>query len=424
VAEENFDRRDRFIATPRPEWVKTLNDIGAGLDQKGIVPLSAESLILQAVARTGVSDFGEDGWREPFEILTCALDDEADLHLGGRLYTRGQILCFLESRLRTVDWYRRFPEVDGEVIDRPLLITGFGRSGTTILFEVMSLDPQFRTAQKWEALIPAPPPEPATYHTDPRIEATEKLTRLMDEIMPEFQGVHKMGGTLPVEALELEYPSFLSEVYPMLMHVPTYGRYLRGKDKTPTYEWVKKTLKVLQSRYPGKHWLLKSPTILNDLERYTHVFPGMRMIFSHRDPIVTADSVTSFLGMLYYQRTDHVWGSGDIESWVLAMGTARAKVWDPVIDRIESGQIAKGSYANFHYLRFMADPIDAVRSVYDQLEMEMKPEIAEKMRAYLAHKTQGKFGKHQYEPAPTKLVETERTAYARYQRVFSVHNEI
>jgi hypothetical protein len=423
MTDQTFDRRERFTPTPRPAWLETLNDIGDGLDLGSIVPLSAESLMQQATVNTGLDDFGDD-CREPLAVLTKAIDAEADLHLGGRLYTRAQFLCFLESRLRMIDWYRRFPETDAEVVDKPVLITGFGRSGTTILFEVLSLDPRFRVVQKWEGLMPVPPPERATYRTDPRIVKTERLTRLIDEMVPEFKAVHKMGGTLPIENLELEYPTFLSEVFPMMMHVPSYAAYLRGKDLTSTFEWHKKTLQLLQSRYACEHWLMKSPSHLPHLERYTRVFPGMRIIFTHRDPIITADSVTSFLGMLYYQRTDQVWGSGAIESWVLAMGRERAKLWDPVIAMLEDGRIPKGSFANFYYQRFISDPIGAVKSVYDDLGMTLTGEVAESMRAYLAKKTKGIFGKHEYEPTPTNLAESERSIYEAYQNYFSVPNEI
>lgn len=423
MTDRGHDRREHFTPTPRPAWLKTLNDIGTGLDLRGIVPLSAESLLRQATASTGLADFGDADFVEPLTVLTQAIDSEARMHLGGRLYTRAQFLLFLESRLRIVNWYRRHPEVNREVLDEPVLITGYGRSGTTILFEVLSLDPRFRVVQKWEGLLPVPPPELETYGTDPRILRTQNVTRLLEEMIPEFSALHKLAGTLPIENLELEYPTFLSEVFPMMMHVPSYAAYLRGRDLTATFAWQRKTLKLLQSRYKRDHWLMKSPSHLPHLQRYMDVFPGMRLIFAHRDPIVTADSVTSFLGMLYYQRTDEVWGSGAIESWVLAMGEERARLWDPVIAMIESGRVAKGSYANFHYHRFVTDPIGAVRSVYDDLGMTLTSNVAESMRTYLAGKSKGVSGKHEYEPASTDLIESERGAYAKYQQYFSVPNE-
>jgi hypothetical protein len=423
-SEPIYDRREAFTPAPRPAWMKTLNDLGAGLDIKGVVPLTPESLMGQAAATAGLSDFGDDDWLEPFTILMTAVDAEADLHLAGRILTRAEFLCYLEARLRIVDWYRRHPEVEDEVIDAPVFITGYGRSGTTILFEVLSQDPQFRVALKWEAAFPVPPPEAATYGDDPRIEKTEHVLRLIQAMSPEHDAMHKSGAQLPVESLELEYLSFASEIFPIFLQVPTYAAYLRDQDLTPTFEWQRKILKLMQSKLPGQHWLMKSPTHLLHLEKYRQVFPGMRVIFAHRDPVVTADSLVSLLGTLFWKRTDNIWGGGQIDAQVLETAQNRARVWDGVIEMIGDGRIAKGSYANFYYDRFVADPIAAIQSIYDQLDMTLTAEVAGRMRAYLAAKTKGKHGRHDYEPAPAKAVTSERVHYQAYQRFFDVPNEI
>jgi hypothetical protein len=424
VAEPLYDRRAAFTPAPRPAWMQRLNALGAELDLKGVVPLTPESLMRQAAANTGLSDFGDDDWLEPFTILMTAIDAEADLHLAGRILTRAEFLRYLEARLRIVDWYRAHPKLEREIIDRPVFITGYGRSGTTILFEVLSQDPQFRVALKWEAAFPVPPPEAATYRSDPRIEKTEHVLRLIQAMSPEHDAMHKSGAQLPVESLELEYLSFASEIFPIFLQVPTYAAYLRGRDLTPTFEWQKKILKLLQSKLPGKHWLMKSPTHLLHLEKYRQVFPGMRVIFAHRDPVVTADSLVSLLGALFWQRTDNIWGSGAIDAQVLAMADGRARAWDGVIEMIEDGRIAKGSYANVYYDRFVATPMAAIQSIYDQLGMTLTVEVADKMRAYLAAKTKGQHGRHDYEPAPAKAVTSERVHYQAYQRYFDVPNEI
>src|SRR5260221_8903271 len=102
--------------------MKTLNDIGEGLDIKAIVPMTSQSLMQHASANTGVTDFGDDDWFEPFTVLTKSMDEEADLHLPGRLLTRAELRLYLQARLQIVDWYRRHPEVEQEVIDRPVYI--------------------------------------------------------------------------------------------------------------------------------------------------------------------------------------------------------------------------------------------------------------------------------------------------------------
>lgn len=424
MADDVYDRREVFTPAPRPAWMAKLNALGEGLDIRGIVPLTPESLMQQARADTGLEDFGDDPWLEPFTVLMRAIENEADLHLAGRILTRAEFLLYLEARLRIVDWFARHPETADEEIDRPVFITGYGRSGTTILFEVLSQDPQFRTALKWEAQFPVPPPEPATYRTDPRIAKAQKVLDLIQAMVPEHDAMHKSGAELPVESIELEYLTFVSEIFPIILQVPSYAAWLRGRDLTPTFEWQKKILQLLQSRHRGEHWLMKSPSHLTHLEAYRKVFPGMRVIFAHRDPIVSHDSVVSFLGTIYWQRTDRLWGDGKMNVEVLAESAQRGRSWDGVIEMIEDGRLAKGEYANFYYERFMSEPIEEIRSVYAQLGMTLAPEVAERMRAYLAVKTKGVHGKHQYEKAPAQTVVGERADYARYQSYFAVPNEI
>jgi hypothetical protein len=402
----------------------TLNALGASLDIAGIVPLTPASLMEEAALNTGLNDFGGGDWLEGFTVLMRAIDAEADLHFVGRILTRAEFLTYLEARLRVEDWYRGHPEVENEVIDAPVFITGYGRSGTTILFEVLSQDPQFRTAQKWEAARPVPPPRAETYRFDPRIGEAEGLVRLIRALSPEHDSMHLSGAELPVESLELEYSSFASEVFPIILQVPSYAAWLRGKDLTPTFEWQKKILKLLQSDYRAKYWLMKSPTHLAHLEAYLKVFSGMRVIFAHRDPVVTADSLVNFVGTLFWQRTDNPWGGGRIDAPVMSMADTRAKVWDEVIAMIQDGRIAKGNFANFHYDRFVAHPINEVRSIYDQLGMVLTAETADRMRAYLAAKTKGLHGQHLYETAPVNAVEAERIHYRAYQSYFAVANEI
>ena len=105
------DRRRGWTPYPRPEWVARVNEEGRILGARSLVPLDAGSLLAQAVANTGLEDFGDDAWREPFGILLDAIEREAELNLIGRLFTRSDLLIHLEGRLRVIDWYARHPEL-------------------------------------------------------------------------------------------------------------------------------------------------------------------------------------------------------------------------------------------------------------------------------------------------------------------------
>lgn len=171
------DRRLQWTPPPRPEWLAKFNDMGKLVDIQAIVPLDEQSLLAQASRMTGgLDDFGDDdGWREHFRALIKAMDDEAALNFFGRIHTRNDFLVYLQGRLQVTEAYKKHPEIDAEIIKEPVFILGFGRSGTTILHEVLSQDDQFRSVRRWEAMYPCPPPEAASYENDRRIAPTEKL---------------------------------------------------------------------------------------------------------------------------------------------------------------------------------------------------------------------------------------------------------
>src|SRR3546814_12534899 len=92
MAEQDYDRRQKFTPKPRPEWVRIFNGIGEGLNIRSVVPLTVESLMEAAKKNTGLSDFGEDGWLEHFTVLMESIDAEADMNFTGRLLTRNEFI--------------------------------------------------------------------------------------------------------------------------------------------------------------------------------------------------------------------------------------------------------------------------------------------------------------------------------------------
>lgn len=55
------------------------------------------------------------------------------------------------------DRRRREPAVADEVIEAPIIVTGPARSGTTIVFELLGLDPGVRTPIATDVIHPVPP---------------------------------------------------------------------------------------------------------------------------------------------------------------------------------------------------------------------------------------------------------------------------
>jgi len=416
------DRRKTWQPEPRPDWVARLNEEGHVLNMRSVVPLDENSLLAEARRNTGLDDFGDDGWIEHFRALLKAIEAEANLNLMGRLLTRAEFIIYLEARLRMQDYFKRFPEINEQVIKEPVMLLGHGRTGTTILHETLSCDPQFRIVQRWEALYPAPPPEEATYLTDPRIQKADKFITIYDRITPEWQTMHKYGGDLPVECAEYLYASFLSNVFLFAFQIPSYAEYLARQDPLYTIRWHERVLKFLQWKYKKNHWLLKNPIWIDMIPLVLKVYPDAKIILTHRDPIVVSDSFVSVMGTIFWWRTDDPWAGGMLDDLVLPHH--RAKAQQNLIKWMEDGTLRPGYVTNILYQDFVKDPASTIRRIYADLKLPLEETALARMVSYLNNKPKGKFGKFKYGSPDPQALATERQIFQPYQSYFNVPSEI
>ena len=78
-----------------------------------------------------------------------------------------------------------------------------------------------------------------------------------------------------------------------------------------------------------------------------------------------------------------------------------------------------------HYADFVHDQVGVIDELYRALGTSLTPETADAMRAYLAGRPKDQHGKHEYSFADLGLdPAVERERFARYQRHFSVPEEL
>jgi hypothetical protein len=116
---------------------------------------TAEALMAEARARTGLSDFGPPTFREGLERLLASL--AADVPYDGE--DRGGAIDLitrrLVNRLKIEAWFKNNPGAETAPIENPVSIVGLPRTGTTALGNMMSLDPRFRPLRPWEGTVKA-----------------------------------------------------------------------------------------------------------------------------------------------------------------------------------------------------------------------------------------------------------------------------
>lgn len=355
--------------------------------------LDGDRLLEEASRRTGLNDFGDGSFREPFEVLLAAYRDEARLTLAGRAAIRTSTRQLLAHRLRFEAYRRRYPEIAAEKIRAPLFILSLSRAGTTLLHRLLAQDHANRTPRTWELMYPFPPPESTTYDTDPRIAKAEHDLRLFERFLaPRLRRVHELGARLPEECLMIMAPSFRSFEFPSMAFVPSYQRWMENNDLGPGYAYHRRVLQHLQWHHRGERWVLKAPAHVFGIEEIFATYPDAGIIHLHRDPLEVTASLASLTLAIYSAFAEPDDPTPIVRELVETLHTGvdrycRAFDRDPARQR---------RFLDVHYREITADPIATVRRIYEHFGLRLGDRAETRMRRFLADNPQGKHGTHRY----------------------------
>jgi hypothetical protein len=399
---------------PRPTWVRALNALG----DPAWISLEPDALIAEAQSSTGLVDFGEEGWREGYGIFLGALEAEAELHFVGRVLARSDVLNWLTNRLRMTEHARRNPAVDAEEISRPIFITGLPRTGTSILHELLSLDPGARAPRAWEVRHPCPPVARAGAPADARIGLADDAVRLWCEIVPEYDRMHELGAELPVECIQITAHTFRSDELSGRHGVPSYASWLASADLAPAYVFHEQMLKLLQSSAPPPQWILKAPSHLGALASLLAVYPDARIVWTHRDPLTVMASVASILFSTAWVRSDAV-DPEAVLGWFA--GTTCRALLDAATAVRDGGTCDAAQFHDVRYADLMRDPQGMIAAVYDHYGMELSSATRAAVTRHLAARPKARHGAHHYDFAASAIDPVrERERFADYCERYSI----
>ena len=378
----------------RPLGIKALNRIGGGLRVLGWNPpsLEVQSLLDAAVRRAGSSDFGGDGFREGLAVLLDSVEREGELTTLGRLSCRETLLRYLSNRLQLQEYRTGHPEVAREVIERPIFIIGLPRTGTTILFNLLSEDPSSRPPLSWEVEWPVPPPETETYDSDPRIKDAEKLLGNLDRLIPTLPAIHEFGARLPQECVPINAHELLSIQFHLTFHVPSYQAWYEQQSLLPSYAFHKKFLQHLQSKHKKDRWVLKSPAHLPAIDDILRTYPDALIIHTHRDPAGVMPSTSSLCYALRCMNSDSVdparIGRNVLDVWSLALERA--------VEARRRHRDKPNQFFDAYFEDTLADPVGLIRRAYEHFGLDLTEAAENRMKAFLATHPRGRRGMHRY----------------------------
>lgn len=351
---------------------------------------------LEAAARdqTGLFDFGPDtGWREGLDRLVAAVEamqpNDQLRHIASH-----NIIGQLATRLRFVEDDKNHPEIAAQSLGDPLIVIGLPRTGTTISYDLLCLDPQSRSPREWEWYIPWPAPDEATFETDPRIA---QVTAMYDNWLahaPQLKDIQRFDCTQPGECNHGMQYHFASTNFPAELGVPDYARWLRETDVRGQYVSHKRLLQNFQWKGPKGRWTLKSPQHLFDLPGLLDAYPGAMLVWTHRDPALTFSSLSSFIaGFLAAfggDKDKRAIGRDVVDTWIAGMNRGLAARQDPAIE---------ARIIDLAHKDIVADPKGAVQRIYDRFGLSFSAEHQRRIDHFLADNPAAqRMGKHKHTP--------------------------
>ncbi len=406
----------------RPLPIRAFNAVGRGLGRLGSSPFAfdVETLLARSSRETGLDDFGDEAFRPALACLVESLEQDGRLNLFGRYFAKRQLLELLGHRLRILDYRKRHPEVAAQRIERPIFITGLPRTGTTLLHGLLSEDPAHRAPLSWEIDDPCPPARPDHFESDPRIARTAKRFDQLRQLAPDFQAIHPIGEHMPQECIVLTASAFMSLRFEMCFDVAGYQRWLFAQDMAPAYRFHRLFLEHLQSGGAAGRWVLKSPGHLGPLDALFAEYPDALVVQTHRDPVRIVPSVAS---LEYAMRQV---SSDDLQPF--ALGRQMLWLWSAMLEQgMESRRLhpeREGQIVDLHMSEIVADPVGCVGRIYERLDVAFTPDLADRMRRYVASHPRDEHGVHRYSLSAFGLDEAEiRQAFKGYCEHFGVAPE-
>lgn len=392
----------------------------AGPAARRLIRLEDHELVVRAMKRTGLDDFGDNRISEPLGVLSSALDTEARLHALGRATARAQLVGLLSTRLRVADLIRRVPEITRAPVVEPIIVMGMPRTGTTLLQRLIAQDVGLRSLPYWEALEPLPRSGDIADRSAPtadRIKRAVSSVRFLDRVAPEMKTMHELDPLDADEEIWLLAVDLATMLFEATWHVPAFAEWYDTADLTGGYQWLRTMLQVLQWYRPGDRWILKSPQHLEQLGPLLAVFPDATVVQTHRDPVKV---VGSFASMITYGRhiasdaVDPV-SIGKYWNWRIGVMLRRSMDQRPGDD---------DRFIDVQFSDLMADPLATIAQIYRAAHRELTEETAARMQRWLEENPRAKHGAHRYQASDYGLDDARiRRDFADYTAHFAVAGE-
>lgn len=384
--------------------------------RKQLLPIDVERVMKMAERFTGLHDYDDaDGSFRTRLEETIAVVRQTDWNTLGRFGVRYILHWHLSNRLRLVELLEQRPDIEQIEIERPIVITGLFRTGTTYLHNVLAADPSNRGARMWELAHPVGRRRDLLGDEKWRRWRGGHEVTMNDIMIPEQAEAHHV----TLDAYEEDFFLLENDMVVMKLFVGLgnfdYARTMLDWDMLQPYRWHKRQLQILWEQRSAARWLLKCPWHLWNLQALLAVYPDARVIQTHRGMSQAIGSQCSLSGRIaskFQRRLDlHELGRFWLEYSRTGIERGlRAR------DALPASQIYDVRLADLH-----ARPLEIIEDIYRQFQLPLDDVLRDRLRARIAEEPKAQQGEHDYDIADYGLNEAQIEAeFADYRQRFDI----
>lgn len=385
------------------------------------VTLTKDAILAAARDATGLADFGPEDFHERLDRLIAEWNGDTRAYALKRAFLLGYAIRYASNRLLIHDLLKRHPEIHDEPIERPIVVVGMPRSGTTHLLNLLGADTRLRSTPLWETYAPVPNPrEPiGPDGVDPRYARVAASWEAQLASNPLSAAMHAMEPDHFHEDVELMGPDFAGYNFEWLARAPKWRDFYLASDQTPHYEYMKTVLKILQwqdvrAGRVRRRFVTKCPQHLEQLPVLKAVFPDATVAITYRDPV---EVIQSAITMIAY---------GERMAYPTIDTRGLLDYWSDRVERLLRACVrdrhlwSEAQSVDVPFGEFMKDDMKVVREVRAKAGLPETAQANRDVADYIAGHPRGKYGQIVYHlerdfgVAPAELRQRFDFYYAAY----------
>lgn len=355
--------------------------------------MSVAAVLAAATARTGLSDFGPRDFEGRLGRLLGEVEADANVWRRYKAQFVEQCTGAAANRLRNQAYFKQYPECRDIRIERPIIVVGLPRSGSTHLENLLGADRRLRHLPVWLGYQATPQPgeQAGPDGKDPRwARAEQRWERMRSN--PIMEAMHEHSPDHACGENELQLPDFATYQWEWMADVPRWRDFYYAQDQAPHYAYGRTVLQAIAHQFPSeRRWMMKGNQHSEQLRALNAVYPDATIVMNHRDPLAILQSVLTMRGLYVLASQKRPDVAGHVAYWTDRIEhMLRSHVRD--IDAVPPER-----RVDLMFQHIIADDVGTAQQVLEAAGLPSSGESAQDLRDYMERHPRGRAGRVVYD---------------------------